>query len=310
MVPNEHLEREKGFIPVMIMPFDESGKIDYKSLSSIIEFYSESGAVGLFANCLSSEMFDLSPDERLDTTRFIVDAVNGFIPVVATGNFGISIQEQSDFVKRMYETGVDAVILSTSLLAKREEPHNEFVSNTADLIERTNGIPLGFYECPFPYKRVVRPYELGLFLESNRIVYYKDTSLDLDQVRSKIEVSRGFDFKLYDAYLGHAVKSLESGTDGLSCIQGNFFPEVIVWLCENYFNKNLQSDVDYVQDFLIKKMDIMHTAYPSVAKYFLRKRGIEITTFSRSNPALDEQTARGIDKLFEEYKTLKEELGI
>src|SRR5689334_19456018 len=56
---------DKKFVPVMITPFTSDLKIDYKGLSALIDLYLSSGARGLFANCLSSEMYKLSEEERL-----------------------------------------------------------------------------------------------------------------------------------------------------------------------------------------------------------------------------------------------------
>jgi 4-hydroxy-tetrahydrodipicolinate synthase len=302
---------KKGFIPVMLMPFKDNGEIDYDGLTAVTEFYLEAGAAGLFANCLSSEMFDLSPEERVKATKHIVDLVNRRIPIVATGNFGKTIPEQADFVKKIYQTGVEAVILVTSLLADKEESNETFIANTFKLMELTEEIPLGFYECPLPYKRVLTARQLKLFLETNRVIYHKDTCLDIGQVRAKIAAARGHNFGLYDAYLGHAVESLTSGSDGLSCIQGNFFPEVIVWVCNHYDDPDLRDEVQRVQKFLIDNMDVMHAVYPPVAKYFLQKRGMDISTFCRNNKApVNSAVKHDIDQLFNDYATLKADLAI
>lgn len=302
---------KKGFIPVMLTPYLTTGEIDYDGLSRITEFYLESGSVGLFANCLSSEMYDLTPEERLSSTRYVVRAVNGKVPVVATGNFGSSLQEQADFVNRMGDAGVAAVILVTGLLAGKDEPDDVFMENTFTLMHLTPGVPLGFYECPLPYKRILKASQLKLLLETKRVIYHKDTCLDIHQVREKIAVANGYDFALYDAYLGHAVASLSAGSDGLSCIQGNFFPEVIVWLCEHYSDPDFGGAVDAVQQFLIMNMDVMHAVYPPVAKYYLQKRGMKISTYCRNTKeVVDATVRRSIDILFEDCRKLREEIGI
>ncbi len=301
----------KGFIPVMLMPYKDNGEIDFDGLTRITEFYLASGSSGLFANCLSSEMFELRPDERLRATKHILEVVDGRVPVVATGNFGPTVDEQADFVKRMGDTGVEAVILVTSLLAAAAEPDEVFVDNVFSLMDKTPGVPLGFYECPLPYTRVLKSRQLKMFLETNRIVYHKDTCLDIDQVKEKIAVAGGYNFALYDAYLGHAVATLIAGSDGLSCIQGNFFPEIIVWLCENYASQDHSVQVDAVQKFLIANMDVMHAAYPPVAKYFLQKRGMAISTYCRTpHEAMDESVIQAIDRLFRESEGLRADLGI
>lgn len=302
---------KKGFIPVMLTPYSSTGTVDYDGLSRITEFYLESGSVGLFANCLSSEMYELTPDERLSTTRHVLRVVDGQVPVVATGNFGRTLQEQADFVKRMGDTGVAAVILVTGLLAGEDESDEVFLENAFTLMDRTAGIPVGFYECPLPYKRILKASQLSQLLQTNRVIYHKDTCLDIDQVRAKIAVARGYDFALYDAYLGHAVASLSAGSDGLSCIQGNFFPEIIVWLCEHFDDPDLTEEVNAVQQFLIENMDVMHAVYPPVAKYYLQKRGMKISTYCRTTKEVVDATVReNIDKLFDDCMKLREDIGI
>src|SRR4051812_39312391 len=116
----------KGFIPVMLTPFTDNGSIDYPALTQLTEVYLQSGAAGLFANCLSSEMFELSDTERLQAIRHIIKVVGGAVPVVATGTFGGPIVKQADFVKRVNDTGVNAVIAITGLLADENESDGVF----------------------------------------------------------------------------------------------------------------------------------------------------------------------------------------
>lgn len=303
---------EKGFIPVMLTPFKDNGAIDFDGLSKLTELYVEAGSAGLFANCLSSEMFELSETERLAIVKHVVDVAAGAVPVVATGTFGGPIQKQADFVKKIYATGVDAVIGITGLIASEQESDNVFNDRVADLLAQTDDIPLGFYECPVPYKRLISPQQLGDLVKTGRVTYHKDTCLDITQIKAKLAASQGADFGLYDAYMAHAVASLKAGSAGLSCIQGNFFPELIVWLCKNYNNEALQQKVAQVQAFFIKQMDVMHNVYPTISKYYLQKRGLDISTFTRRQNigVFNEQVKANIYQLAVDYDALVSELEI
>lgn len=303
---------EKGFIPVMLTPFKDNGAIDFDGLSKLTELYVEAGSAGLFANCLSSEMFELSETERLAIVKHVVDVAAGAVPVVATGTFGGPIQKQADFVKKIYATGVDAVIGITGLIASEQESDNVFNDRVADLLAQTDDIPLGFYECPVPYKRLISPQQLGDLVKTGRVTYHKDTCLDITQIKAKLAASQGADFGLYDAYMAHAVASLKAGSAGLSCIQGNFFPELIVWLCKNYNNEALQQEVAQVQAFFIKQMDVMHNVYPTISKYYLQKRGLDISTFTRRQNigVFNEQVKANIYQLAVDYDALVSELEI
>ncbi|MBC6109221.1 dihydrodipicolinate synthase family protein [Pedobacter fastidiosus] len=302
---------QKGFIPVMLTPFLSNGNIDYPALTQLTEIYLQAGSSGLFANCLSSEMFELTDKERIQAIKHVIKVVDGAVPVVATGTFGGAISKQADFVKEVSDQGVEAVIAITSLLADENESDDVFNDRVFDLLKQTHEIPIGFYECPVPYKRVLKPQQLADFVSTGRVIYHKDTSLDLAQIKQKLKLTEGYAFGLYDAYIVHAVESLKAGSSGLSCIQGNYFPELIVWLCDHYNDETLREEVQSVQQFLIDNMDVMHNVYPIVSKYFLQKRGLNISTFTRRAVGnFTPNVIKEVEKLFEDYSVLRSDLNI
>jgi 4-hydroxy-tetrahydrodipicolinate synthase len=304
-----HKPRE--FVPVMLTPFMDNGEIDFNSLTGLTEFYIKAGASGLFSNCLSSEMFELTEQERIRIVKHVVNVAGGDVRVVATGTFGGEIQTQADFVKKIYGTGVDAVIVLTNMLALQNDPDEVFSTNMLKLLDLTDNIPLGFYECPVPYKRLVTPDQLKLFLSTKRIIYHKDTCLNIEQIRQKLESGKEYDFGFFDAYMAHAVESLKAGSSGLSCIQGNYWPELIVWLCENFSKNALKEEVAKVQQFITDKMDVMHDVYPVTAKYYLQKRGLKLSTFTRRQVGeFTSGTRKNIDQLFKDYNNLVNELEL
>ena len=302
---------KKGYVPVMLTPFKHNGAIDYESLTQLTEFYLEAGVTGLFANCLSSEMYELNDHEKLNVIKHVVKLVHGLVPVVACGSFGHTISKQAACIKQVNDTGVDAVILITSVIAGQQEPDIALTQRIFQLIDLTGDISLGLYECPVPYKRTLSPGQLGQLVSTGRIKYLKDTCLDIRQVKAKLAAVNDPSFGLYDAYMVHAVESLRAGAAGLSCIQGNFFPELIVWLCTHYDDPAYSMEVDTVQQFLTERMDLMHDVYPIIAKYYLKKRGLSISTFTRRKVgSFTTEVQSSIDKLYNDYVYLQKELEI
>lgn len=295
----------------MLTPFQETGAVDYPALAQLVDFYLEAGAAGLFANCLSSEMYELTEEERLEVTQFVVTQTAGRVPVVATGTFGGPIAQQAEFVKRIYQTGIQAVIVITGLIADEDESDAVFLERMHQLIDLTDGIPLGFYECPVPYKRLINTEILNELLPTGRLIYHKDTCLDDQEVAHRIAAGAGYQFGLYDAYMVNAVSSLRAGAAGLSCIQGNEFPELIVWLCNNFDQTDKQPDIDRVQQFFVDCMDLVHSAYPIIAKYTLQKRGLPISLYTRRDVGqLTPELQRDMDALIETASELQASLGI
>jgi 4-hydroxy-tetrahydrodipicolinate synthase len=72
--------------------FDESGKIVYEDLESVINFAIHSGVHGLVTMDLNSEYFTLLDDERQAIVEFVLRTVDGRVPVVVsvtdTNTFG------------------------------------------------------------------------------------------------------------------------------------------------------------------------------------------------------------------------------
>jgi 4-hydroxy-tetrahydrodipicolinate synthase len=283
-------ELPRGFIPVMLTPFHDDMSVDYTTLRSLCDYYIDNGAVGLFANCLSSEMYELSAQERLSVIKTVVEQANGRVPVVATGTFGGSVEEMADFSNQVYALGVDAVIVLNNQFVSAEESDEVFLARIHQWIDLTPGVPFGIYECPIPYKRLVSIPVLQDLLRSGRLCYHKDTSLDIEQVRAKIKEGAGARFGVYDAYMVHAKASLEAGSMGLSCIQGNFFPDLIAKFCSN-------PTADF-QEFLTENMELMHSAYPTSAKYVLQKQGFPISLATkRKVETLTEELKEKLDQL-------------
>src|ERR1700712_4345361 len=148
------LNNQKKFVPVMITPFNLKAKVDYDVVSTLVEFYLAAGVKGFFANCLSSEMYSISEDERLELTSYIVKYVRGRVPIVATGSFGLTIEDKAEFTKKIYATGIDAVILITGHFANVDDSDELLLKNFNKMLALTPGIPMGMYECPAPYKRI------------------------------------------------------------------------------------------------------------------------------------------------------------
>lgn len=305
-------KKKQGYVPVMLTPFNESsGAIDYDGLTRLTELYLKAGVTGLFANCLSSEMYELTDAERIQVVQHVLNVVDGTVPVVAAGTFGGPLPSQADFIKRMNNTGVDAVVIITSIMAKETEPDDILDDRIFQLLQLTGDVMLGLYECPVPYKRVISAKQLQQFVATGRMLYLKDTSLDIEQVRAKLSAVKEYPFGLYDAYAAHAVESLHAGSAGLSCIQGNFFPELIVWLCDNYADDALKEQVNRVQQLLIDNMDVVHHVYPIIAKYFLQKRGLGISTFTRRKVGdFTSAVRQDIDKLYSDFHNIQQELEL
>ncbi|GAB2824031.1 dihydrodipicolinate synthase family protein [Ferruginibacter profundus] len=301
------------FVPVMITPFNLKAKVDLDVVSNLVDFYLAAGVKGFFANCLSSEMYSITEDERLELTQHIVRYVNGRVPVVATGSFGLTVNDKAEFAKKIYDTGIDAVILITGHYANVEDSDDILLKNFERMFKLTGNIPLGMYECPAPYKRIIGPDVFKTLLAANRLVYHKDTSIDLEKVKAKIDIVKTTksNLEFFDAHSPNAMYSLQMGAKGMSSISGNFYPEILVWMVNNANDPAKLEAVKWLQAEISRVDPLIHGAYPMSAKYFLRKRGLPVRTISRATALeLTPDQKKTLDEIHDSFKMWCEKLAI
>ncbi len=275
------MEREfsGGIWPVMLTPFLKTGEIDYEGVEKIVDWYVEQGCSGLFAVCQSSEMFYLSLEERVALARAVVKFAKGRIPVVASGHISDREEDQINEINQMSETGVDAVILLTNRFASAEESDAIWRERCSRFLKQIDPqIPLGFYECPYPYKRLMSLENLDWCVQTGRFYFLKDTCCDLNKIEKRLEILKGTKLKLYNANSATLLESLKKGAWGFCGVMANFHPELYVYLYKNREEK----EINFLQDFLSIAALIERQYYPVNAKYNLQKcEGLKIETYSR-----------------------------
>ena len=108
------MEKYRGVYALVLTPFKEEDlSIDMKALEAYTEWQVEQNPHMLFPVCGSSEMMDLSFDERLLVAK-TVKAHAGDKPVFATANLCQGTHEkQIEEVKRMSDTGIDGLVFVT-----------------------------------------------------------------------------------------------------------------------------------------------------------------------------------------------------
>ena len=298
-----------GVWPVMLTAFTRNRQIDWDGVDRLTDWYIASGVAGLFAVCGSSEMRELTAEERLALAERVVKRANGRVQVVATGTFGGTIEQQAVFVQRMAGTGVAAVVCLVNELAGQDQTDELWKANVEELLEKTGEIPLGLYECPMPYHRLLRPQLLAWIASTRRFLWLKETSEQLDSIGKKIAAVQGTPLRFYNANTVTLLRSLHLGGNGFSGIAANFCPALFVWLCR-HFEEHPQM-AERLQRFLSIAGALKGYKYPASAKQFLALSGMEIGTTCR---VLDYEFSTNeigmLEALRQEVQAWQKELGL
>lgn len=272
-----------GVWPTMITPFTEANALDVGALEPLIDWYLDREVAGLFAVCQSSEMFFLSLEERVRLARSVVEYVDGRVGVVASGQISDTLEAQVEEVTRVAETGVEAVVLVTNRFARADEDDATWLGNVERLLDRIpDEIALGWYECPYPYKRLFTPETLRWCVNAGRFVFVKDTCCDLDTIAARMDILQGNSLKLYNANAATLLASLELGVAGYSSVMANFHPELYAWLCWNW--RQSPEQAQDLQNFLGVASLMGLQIYPVNAKHYLQLEGVPMTLQTRTRP--------------------------
>ena len=264
--------RINGIMPVMLTPFTEQNEIDWAGLERLVEWYISNGADALFAVAQSSEMQFLSLTERDALGRAVVRQVAGRIPVAVSGHISDDLDAQVEELTVAAKTGADAVILVTNHLDPRREGTATF-RRTLEALTSTlpSDMPLGLYECPAPYRRLLSDEELRLCIDTGRFALLKDVSCDLPTVQRRIAMAKGSPLAIVNANAAIAFDAMKSGSRGFCGVFTNFHPDLYKWLL-------VSSDSDpalaaELATFLALAAVSEALGYPALAKMYHQRLG-------------------------------------
>lgn len=284
----------KGIIPVMLTAFDDHGGIDWESQKRLTEWYLKKGSESLFTVCQSSEMLSLDLGERAALARFTVDVVDGRVPVIASGHVGVTLEEQIIELTKIATTGIDCLVFVTNRL----DPDNlgsEHLFKTIETLKKElpTDLPLGLYECPAPYRRLLSDDEIVYFAQDPRFVILKDVSCDIKTVRRRLELTKNSSLVISNANAAIAFEAIKSGASGFCGVFNNFHPDLYRWLQdEGEIHTEL---ADELARFLVLSAATEGMGYPKLAKVYHQRLGTILSSFSRAVP----------EDIFEKHWALK-----
>lgn len=299
-----------GCYPTMITPFTEEGKVDYKAVEGLVDWYIEKHADGIFAVCQSSEMFFLSKDEQLKIAKTVVERADGRIPVVVSGHIEEDIEEAIDGLGKMAETNADAVVLVSNRIAKKEEGEEEFTKNAEKIFSALPDVTFGLYECPYPYLRLLSDDFLSYAAKTGKLKFLKDVSCSQSAEKRRADIVKGTSLSLFNANTSTLLHSLRCGYSGYNGVMANFHIDLYSWLYRN-FEKD-EKTAEELQDFLTLAAVIEARAYPTSAKWYQNEYGVRMSTFTRSkDPSLlNENGKHEIEALKRMEDSWRERLGL
>ena len=282
-----------GVIPILITPYDATGRIDEESLANLVGFNIAAGVHGLGV-ALGSEIFKLTEAERAQVTGCVVRATKRRVPIVInTGAAGTDLA--ITYSKAAEAAGADALMIipPTFMPASAEEILDYYTA-----IDRAVGLPIILQDVP------QGPIPPGLALRiadaCRNVKYIKVETLPVTSKVAAMAEQAGARLTIFGGAGGsYFIEELRRGALGTMpfCSQPADF--VAVWDAfrsgdERLARQRFDSAIMAINRLAAQGGDIFYALH----KQLLVRRGVIRTAMVRSpTTAIDAITAREIEEV-------------
>lgn len=266
----------QGVYALLATPFHEDKSIDWNVYRQYVEWQVSHRPHHLFAVCGSSEMTMLSLEERVRLASEAVRRSSG-IPVVATANLEHGLPAQQEEIKRMTDTGVCALVLTTRGLGfDQQRLHNYLIELTQYCT-----IPVLLYEFPGYGNARLSPEIYEQLVAEAGISGVKDTTCTLADIGKKI--TRAPHSAVIQANIALLLDSYRIGAAGVMATTSIAAVQTLLKHWHAYHNPaGGTTDVEEWQAQIVIQSAILGKSFPASSKYFISLQGIPFKPVVRS----------------------------
>ena len=219
----------KGCGTALITPFNESG-VNFKELEKMIEFQISEGADAIIVCGTTGESATMSEIEKQQTIKFVVDVVNGRIPVIA-GTGSNSTKCATDMSKYAESVGVDAVLVVTPYYNKTTQEglieHYKKIANSIN-------IPVILYNVPSRTGLNINPKTCLELSKIDNIVGIKEASGNISQIAKIANLCKD-NLYIYSGNDDQIIPVLSLGGMGVISVLSNIAPKDVHDMTNYYF---------------------------------------------------------------------------
>ena len=210
----------RGSMVALVTPMLEDESVDFDALEKLVEFHIASETDAIVAMGTTGESATLDMDEHCEVVRFVVEKVNGRIPVIA-GTGANSTSEAITLTQSAKDDGADACLLVTPYYNK---PTQEGLYQHYKKIAETVDIPQILYNVPGRTACDLLPETIIRLSKIKNIIGVKEATGDISRVA---EILAGVtpDFDLYTGDDASAVDFILAGGHGGISVTANVVPK-------------------------------------------------------------------------------------
>ena len=223
----------RGSAVAIVTPF-QNGAVDFTAYTRLIELQIANRTDAIVCAATTGESATLSLDERLSIIQFVVERVNGRIPVIASTG-GNNTEEVIANSKSAEAIGVDGLLVVTPYYNKTtQQGLIRHFFTVADSVET----PILVYNVPSRTGMNVLPQTMAELCTHDNIVGTKEASGNIEQIVNIAALCPQCD--IYSGNDDHVLPVLSIGGKGVISTIANIVPGEMHALCEAFFKGDLK----------------------------------------------------------------------
>jgi len=204
----------------LITPFKEDGSVDYDALTRLIDYQLKSGTDYLVVLGTTAETPTLAKEEKEEITNFVVNRVNGRLPIVL-GVGGNNTQVIVEKLKNGNFQGISAIL---SVVPYYSKPSQEGIYQHYKAVAQASKLPIILYNVPGRTGvNMTAETTLRLANEFPNLIAIKEASGDINQMNDIIK-NKPADFMVISGDDCFTFPLITMGAIGVISVIGNAFP--------------------------------------------------------------------------------------
>jgi 4-hydroxy-tetrahydrodipicolinate synthase len=258
-------------LTAMVTPFDRHGEVDFNAVRTLVNYLITNGSDGLVVAGTTGESPTLTTEEKVELFKFVVEVVNGRVPVIA-GTGSNNTRASINLTKQATEAGVDGIMLVTPYYNK---PSQEGMYQHFKAIAQSTSLPIMLYNVPgrsvvnMSVETVVRLSEI------KNIVAIKEASGDLDAMAQIISHTPSH-FTLYSGDDSLTLPVLAIGGAGIVSVASHIIGNDMQEMIKAFKNGDVNLAASIHRSLLPTMKGLFAAPNPSPVKAALNMTGIYV----------------------------------
>ena len=228
----------KGVATAIITPTNENG-VDYAKFEKLIEWQIAEGVNAIVVCGTTGEGSTLTDDEHKGAIKFVVDQVNGRIPVIA-GTGSNDTAYAIELTKYSCEVGADAMLVVSPYYNKATQ--NGLIQSFTAIADASTK-PIIMYNVPSRTGCNILPKTAAKLAEHPNIVAIKEASGNISQIAELAALTRG-KLDIYSGNDDQIVPVMSLGGIGVISVLSNVMPAKTVKICDDFFAGRIAESAD------------------------------------------------------------------